>query len=142
MPPLPFHYSLDFTELMLSVTRDLDAWLDHELSHGGTTDIRVDYKISELIEHYVPSSPRQLMELGMQCEELLGIEIEDPIFGHHPEDAYDALRVAIARYVGGELSAQWEARKERADMHSATVAPSPSGNGSRPAEDDELADAA
>jgi len=72
----------------------------------------------------------------------LPLDAEDPFFGHHPEDAYEALRVAIARYVSGELSAQWEARKERADMHSATLAPPRSGNGNRPAEDDELADAA
>jgi len=123
------------------VIGEFEAWLDYEFGHGGATDVRVDHKIVELVSHRVPSSPRQLMELGMQCEALLDITIEDPIFGHQAEDAYEALRIAISRFVAEELEERWEQRKEQAAERLADTRPWSSGNGSRMDEDD-LADAA
>lgn len=97
---------------MSAVTSAFSDWFEHELVHGGTSAQRVDFKIVELLAHYVPSSPRQLMELGMQCEALLDIDIDDPIFGHQAEDAYEALRIAVSRHVAQELEERLGVRKE------------------------------
>jgi hypothetical protein len=112
MRPLTFHYSLYYDDLMSAATGAFSDWVEHELSHGGTSAQRIDYKFIELVAQYVPTSPRQLMELAMQCEALLDVEIDDPIFGHEAEDAYEALRIAISRQVATELEMHWEARKE------------------------------
>jgi hypothetical protein len=141
MRSLPFSYSLDYYDFIDAVTGEFEAWLDYELRQGGTTNVRVDYKIVELVSRRVPSSPRQLMELGMQCEALLDINIEDPIFGYQAEDAYEALRIAISRFVAEELEARWEQRMEQAAERVADLGSRSSGNGSRMDEDD-LADAA
>jgi hypothetical protein len=111
MRPVQFIYSIDYHDWLGEVSREFDAWLDRGLAHGGVNDVHVDYKILDLIERFVPSSPRQLMELGMQCEALLGIEIEDEIFGYKPADAYEALRIAISRFVASELETHWDERK-------------------------------
>jgi hypothetical protein len=120
---LSFCYSLDYYDFIAVVTGEYEAWLDHELSHGGATDARVDHEIVELVSRYVPSSPRQLMELGMQCEALLDINIEDPIFGYQAADAYEALRIAVSRSVAEELESRWEQRMEEAAEHLADIRP-------------------
>lgn len=135
MRSLNFRYSLDYYDFIAVVTGEFEAWLDYELSHGGATDVRVDHQIVELVSRYVPSSPRQLMELGMQCEALLDVNIEDPIFDYRAEDAYEALRIAVSRFVGEELEARWEQRKEQAAERLADIKPWSSGNGSRMGED-------
>ncbi len=115
MQTLNFQYSLSYRDFMSAIRGAFSDWLEHELTHGGTSVQRIDYKLAELIAVYVPTSPRQLMELAMQCEALLGIEIDDPIFGYQPEDAYDAVKIAISRHVASELELHWEARKESVD---------------------------
>jgi hypothetical protein len=130
MRSLTFRYSLDYYDFIAVVTDEFEAWLYYELSHGGATAVRVDHKIVELVSRYVPSSPRQLMELGMQCEALLDINIEDPIFGYQAEDAYEALRIAVSRFVGEELETRWEQRKEQAAEPVADLRPRSNGNGS------------
>ncbi len=127
MQTLKFQYSVSYTELMAAVSGAFSEWLEYELLHGGTSVQRIDYKFVELVAEYVPTSPRQLMELAMQCEALLDIEIDDPIFGYHADDAYDALRIAIARHVASELELQWEARKETLEATHHVIPLSPDG---------------
>jgi hypothetical protein len=100
---LSYRYSLDHDELFDVVRREFGRWVAYELAHGGPTELRADYRINELVERYTPSSPRQLLELAMQCEALTDIPLEDPIFGHRPDDAYDALRIAVARSLSNDL---------------------------------------
>ena len=116
MRPLQFHYSLDYYDFIETVKAEFDAWLRFELSHGGASELRVDYKVSELTVRYLPSSPRQLLELAMQCEEMLDVSIEDEIFGHQAPDAYEALRIAIARSLAAELYGTWEDLKPDDDV--------------------------
>src|SRR5947208_3565685 len=112
MSELTFRYSVDYDELIAAATTDFERWLDYELAHGGVSEMRVDYKIAELVSKYVPTSPRQLLELTMQCEELLGEDISDPVFGHRIGDAYQALRIASGRFLAGELQAIWETSED------------------------------
>jgi hypothetical protein len=112
MRPLTFHYSLYYDDLMSAAIGAFSDWVEHELNHGGTSAQRIDYKFVELVARYVPTSPHQLMELAMQCEALLDVEIDDPIFGYQAQDAYEALRIGISRHVSNELEMHWEARKE------------------------------
>ena len=123
MRSVRFCYSLDYFEWLATVTRTFDTWLDHALARGGVNNVHVDHKILELIAVFVPSSPRQLMELGMQCGALLDISIEDDIFGHVADDAYEGLRIAVSRFLAEELETRWETRK----LDDAEPAPTPSG---------------
>ena len=131
MQTLKFQYSLSYADLMSAVGNAFSEWLDYELTHGGTSMQRIDDKLVELIATFVPTSPRQLMELAMQCEALLDIEIEDPIFGYRANDAYEALRIAISRHVANELELQWETRKETLDAthHVVPLSPDEQSNG-------------
>ena len=107
---LRYRYSLDYRELVEAIGRDFDDWLEEELPLG-VSEQRVDHEISELVATYVPSSPRQLLELAMQCELLLDVELEDPLFDAAPDDAYQALLVAVGRYLSSMLWRVWEARR-------------------------------
>lgn len=132
MQTLRFQYSISYSDFMSAISGAFSDWLEYELGHGGTSVQRIDYKLAELVAAYVPTSPRQLMELTMQCEALLDIEIDDPIFGYHADDAYDALRIAISRHVASELALQWEARMETLEPthHVVPLAPdTPQSNG-------------
>jgi hypothetical protein len=111
-PPLTFHYSLNYGDFMRAAIGAFTEWVEYELNHGGTSAQRIDYKFAELVAEYVPTSPRQLMELTMQCEALLDVELEDPIFGYQPENAYEALRIALSRHLADELEIHWEERRE------------------------------
>lgn len=112
MRPVPFYYSVDYNELFSVVTAEFDEWLEYELSHGGVNDVRVDCKVSALIDHYAPSSPRQLLELAMQCEELLGAAAEDGGYvGYEGDDAYEALVVAVSQALRGRMWQLWEHKK-------------------------------
>jgi hypothetical protein len=122
MRPLKFHYSLSYDDLMTSATGTFSDWIESELSQGGASDQRGDYKVVELTAHYVPFSPRQLLELAMQCEALLDVAIDDPIFGYQAEDAYEALRIAVSRRVAQELQMQLEARKVKIDASNEVTA--------------------
>ena len=116
MRPLQFHYSLDYYDFIDTLKGEFEAWLRYELSHGGASDLRIDHKVSELIVRYLPSSPHQLIELAMQCEEMLDVSIEDEIFGQRAPDAYEALRIAIARSVAAELYGIWQDLKQDDDV--------------------------
>lgn len=108
MRPLQFRYSLNYYDFIETVKSEFETWLRYELRHGGASEVRIDYKVSELLVRYLPSSPRQLLELAMQCEAMLDVSIEDEIFGEQAPDAYEALRIAIARSVANELHLIWE----------------------------------
>jgi len=112
MQRLNFHYSLNYDDFMRAAIGTFAEWVEHELNHGGTSAQRIDFKFVEVVDQFVPTSPRQLMELTMQCEALLDVELEDPIFGHHPENAYEALRIAVSRHLADELEMHWEERQE------------------------------
>jgi hypothetical protein len=147
MRPLSFHYSLNYDDFMRAVVAEFDEWVQHELDHGGVSAVRIDFKIAEFVRHYVPTGARQLLELALQCEALLDVEIEDPIFGYQPEDAYEALRIAISRSVADEIEAHWQGKQQALD-HTHQVIPLPTdgvgtnGGGKQRLDEDELADAA
>jgi hypothetical protein len=110
--PLSYCYSLDFADIVAAVTEDFERWLYYELGHGGVSQLRVDFKIAEVVGRYAPTSPRQLLELALQCEELLDVDISNPVFEHRDADAYDALRLAVGHYLAGELAAIWEGSED------------------------------
>jgi len=130
--PLSYCYSLDFADVVAAVTEEFELWLYYELGHGGVSQLRVDFKIAEVVGRYAPTSPRQLLELALQCEELLDVDISDPVFSHRDADAYDALRLAVGRYLAGELAAIWEGSEDerrRAEMAPFVAAEAEYGDG-------------
>ena len=132
MRPLSYRYSLDFSDVVAAVTEDFERWLYHELGHGGVSQLRVDFKIAEVVGRYAPTSPRQLLELALQCEELLDVDISDPVFEHRVVDAYVALRLAVGRYLACELAAIWEGSEDerrRAEVGSFVAAEAENGDG-------------
>ena len=107
MRTLTYRYSILYDDLERLLRLELDDWLRHELVRGGLNEIQVAHKVTELVAGHVPSSPHQLLELALQCEEVLGVDLVETFADWRPEDAYDALRASVLRHFTDALVSQW-----------------------------------
>jgi hypothetical protein len=103
---LSFRYSIGYYDLVEVVGSEFDDWLRRKLESGGVNEVHVAHQVASLVQQHVPTSPRQLLELTMQCEALLDAELGEPML-EAATDLYDALRLAVADYFGERLWAHW-----------------------------------
>jgi hypothetical protein len=113
MRVLSYRYSVDYNELEEIVTSEFDHWLRDELEGGGVNELHVARKIARLLGRHVPTSPRQLLELAMQCEALLDARLDEPLVAESAADLYDGLRLATVDQLGEILWAHWRDVRER-----------------------------